>query len=281
MVMTIEKGRRGRAAFIAELETYSEFKILKKLVDDPEVSPSDVVQEIVNITSTKAAANKEIDLGAHPWYTFLALIELAQRTPPSRQTKLVEFVSQLQKLQVTNPWTNEPLARDGELLWTDLPALGYTASDEWHGHLPKHPTTTEEEKRRFENYVAFLAQLSTAADIDYTDPAARVHPMDFSFWCLVAFIEAAEPEEGKQVPSDHAVRTASMWALYGADRFWANVKHGRIFDRRGDDPGTKITREMWDGWYQTLVAAESTRTDEDTKRLVGEAIAKMQKASEK
>lgn len=70
-----------------------------------------------------------------------------------------------------------------------------------------------------------------------------------------------------------------MWALYAAERLWANVRHGRVFDKRDDKPGTEITREMWDSWYGALVAAQTTGTDEETERLVDDAVTKMRKVS--
>lgn len=103
--------------------------------------------------------------------------------------------------------------------------------------------------------------------------------MDFSFWSFGAFKEVSEQTKDQQTPMAVAVRTACIWALYAADRLWANVKHGRVFGNRGDDPGTKITHEMWDSWRQALSDAQATCTEEDTKKLINKALAEMSRAS--
>lgn len=68
----------------------------------------------------------------HPWHTFCSLIEVAKRTDHEKQAKLVEFVVSLQKVKVVNPTTGEQLKSGGQLLWTEMPTLGYTAADDWN-----------------------------------------------------------------------------------------------------------------------------------------------------
>lgn len=139
MSLSVEARRRGRQARIDEMETYPEFKILETLVNDPKASPSDAVRQLLDLTTTAASTHEYRDLGVHPWHTSLSLIEIAKRNPPSRHTKLVECIAKLQKTRVTNPRTDEPLKINSGLVWTQLPSLGYTASDEWNSyrkHIP-------------------------------------------------------------------------------------------------------------------------------------------------
>lgn len=132
MVLTREGCRRGKQAFIVEMEAFPEFKILEALVQQPEASAADAVQQIVDLTTVIAASNEPGDLGVHPWHTFKSLIEVAKRNTPSRHAKLVECIAQLQGVRVTDPRTGEPLKHKGYLVWEQLPALGYTIADEWN-----------------------------------------------------------------------------------------------------------------------------------------------------
>lgn len=127
-----QKWQRGRQAYIARIEAYPEFKVLEALVHEPDASVPNAVQQICNITAAASASSESGDVGVHPWHTFTSLIEIVKRNPPARHVKLVECISRLQEVRVTNPRTSEPLRNDGQLVWTQLPTLGYTAADEWH-----------------------------------------------------------------------------------------------------------------------------------------------------
>ena len=141
------------------------------------------------------------------------------------------------------------------------------------------PSTPPEEAREYENFIALLAQLSGAAEVNYESPV--VEEMDFSFWSTRAFKDAFEQRsEGQPAPTDAAVRVAGLWLTYAADRLWANIKHGRVFGRRGDDdPGTVITREMWEGWQRGLLASQETCESEETRNLIGDALRRTEQAS--
>ncbi|KAI0400849.1 hypothetical protein F4802DRAFT_583168 [Xylaria palmicola] len=271
-----EARQRARDAYPTLLEGYPEWKILDALVKEPAASVTDAVQKVLGLAPAKPYLNERAPLGDHPYHTFLSLIEIAKRTPPENQTKLVEFVARLQKNVVMNEATGEPLRHEGYLVWTQLPALGYTAADEWHSLDALDEGVSSDEIRHYENLAALLAQLSAAADVDYGDPV--MGEMDFSFWPTYIFKAALEREEGQPAPTDAALRVASLWFMYAADRLWANAKHGRVFGRRGDDPGTRMTREMWDRWQRGLVAAQATCNDEETRRLISSAIKCMENA---
>ncbi|KAI1821592.1 hypothetical protein F4861DRAFT_532882 [Xylaria intraflava] len=269
--------QRARDAYPALLKDYPEWKILDTLVKSPDALVPDALQQMLNLAPAELASNKDKQLGDHPYHLFLSLIEIAKRTAPDDQGKLVEFVAQLQKIALVNEATGQPLRNGVYLAWTQLPALGYTAADEWQSVDPLNPRTAPDEMRHYENLIALLAQLSDAADVDYNDHL--VGEMDFSFWSMHAFKEAFEPQEGQPAPTDAALRVASLWIIYAADRLWANIKHARVFGKRGDNPGTIMTRKMWDSWHRGLLAARATCNDEETIKLISRAIGRAEEAS--
>lgn len=105
--------------------------------------------------------------------------------------------------------------------------------------------------------------------------------MDFSFWSLRAFKDAFERRDGEPAPPDAALRVACLWLVYAADRLWANITHGRVFGRRpgSDGPGTVMTREMWDAWQRGLLASRETCVNEDTRKLISDALECTRQAS--
>lgn len=123
-------------------------------------------------------------------------------------------------------------------------------------------------KRNIENEEygnAFLAQLTVAGVADFSLKA---------LWaCRTAFEE--------EVPAgESAVRTACWWYIYMADRMWANVENGRVFQDKWGFPGDKYKKKKWTGynherwvvWEEGLLAAQTTCKNGETKKLIQSAI---------
>ncbi|KAJ2996588.1 hypothetical protein NUW58_g923 [Xylaria curta] len=269
--------QRARDAYPALVEGYPEWKILNTLVENPNASVTNAVEQMLSLAPAELASERPAVLGDHPYHIFLSLIEIAKRTPPEGQAKLVQFVARLQKNALINEATGQPLRHEGYLVWTQLPALGYTAADEWGSIVVLDDSLPPDQLRHYENLIALLAQLSAAADVDYNDPV--VGEMDFSFWSMRAFKEAFTPGEGHLVPTNEALRVASLWLIYATDRLWANIKYGRVFGRRGNDPGTVMTAEMWDKWQHGLSVAKTTCNDEETLGLITSALRHMEQVA--
>lgn len=121
--------REGLPTFILTIQEYREFKILNSLVQGSDTSPADAVEKIAKITVEMRDTQLR---GDHLWYTCVSVIELAQRTPPEHQTRLVEFIVLLSQTSVMDPETGKHMMHHGDLVWTGLPSLGYTAADEWY-----------------------------------------------------------------------------------------------------------------------------------------------------
>jgi hypothetical protein len=141
-----------------------------------------------------------------------------------------------------------------------------------------NPRLSCEEKQRWENRNTFLAQLTATAEIDYTSD--KWCPVDFSLYALRAFRTAFEDDAPPEAPFDTAVRTACWWYIYAGDRMWANVENNRIL-AGGGEGGDKHRKKSWRGynrkrwtvWEDGLVTALRNCTDEETKKLITDALA--------
>ncbi|RAL07250.1 uncharacterized protein BO97DRAFT_481396 [Aspergillus homomorphus CBS 101889] len=110
-----------------ELTARPEFEILKVLIQDPNSSPARPVHKLLRTREAQSLAQaeeppSEID-DVHASFPMRSLIELANLTPASQQTKLEEFVSQLQRFRVCDRATGQQPTALNLTLWTDLPYL--------------------------------------------------------------------------------------------------------------------------------------------------------------
>ncbi|KAI1810012.1 hypothetical protein GGS20DRAFT_233256 [Poronia punctata] len=263
---------RARETYSADLTAYPEFQAINVLVQKPTTSSvTDAIQRILDLTRAAASAEPGL-IGDHLYHTSLSVIEIAKRTAPEDQVRLVEFVVRLQKNALVNS-TGKPLTHDGYRVWTDVPCLGYIAADEWNAVDVLDPQATTLATSQYENLIAFLAQLSAAAPAD--DDDGRIPETDFSFWSIRAFKDAFSPNTGGEA----AMRVASRWMQYAATKILANVKHERVFGKRGDDPGTVMTTEMWDTWRDGFLTAQDIDWDEATGQGVSHALGCMDEAA--
>ncbi|KAI1115950.1 hypothetical protein F5Y14DRAFT_408736 [Nemania sp. NC0429] len=269
--------RKARENYPALLEPYPEFKILEAVTRDHDITAAEAARRINDLSRAALASNDSESFGDHAYHIALCLIEIAKRTAPQSQAKLVESVVCLQKYSLVDEQTSDPVRQDGYLVWSELPALGYTAADEWNAVDVLDPSVSADEIRLYENFIAFLAQLTAAAPADYDNP--KIGEMDFSLWSLRAFKDAFD-KTGKAVAApEAAVRVAALWVIYAAERLWANIEHGRVFGRRGTDDETVMTREMWDSWQRGFQEMRTTCSDERTGALIHDALEQMRRFS--
>jgi hypothetical protein len=109
-------------------EGKQEVTILDSLINNANVSPEKAVQQIVDITKSPKTYDRQ--LGDHCYYTARALVDVAARSTPNQQLKLINFLFELRRTTVTNPSSSEPIKHDGKVVWKDLPTFGYTFADE-------------------------------------------------------------------------------------------------------------------------------------------------------
>jgi hypothetical protein len=129
---TLERDAEAQDHTSTEQEQAPGYQRLAALVHQPDASVAHAVQQTVEIWG--------------PECTPYNLSELAQRTPPEKQSKLVAFVHELQKVKIFDQTTGKqkiyPEDQTGELLWSELPTFGVTWADEWQS-LSTHAPSSE------------------------------------------------------------------------------------------------------------------------------------------
>ncbi|CAG8898775.1 unnamed protein product [Penicillium egyptiacum] len=286
----------GKENFIRQIENSFEFKLLDKVVKE-EVTAQDAVQDVINMTMSALSIhgpNKLGGIGLPDYNVSLAVMELANRLEPSKQTKLVEFISHLQKQVAVDPSTNEPLRVQGDTLWTDMPSFGYTELETWYefGGDYKDPCDAmldSKQRDRWANLNAFLAQLTQAADIHYRPPKEEVQfcPLDKSLraiWTMAMALENERPPASLEDTA--AMEAACQWFIYAAERLWANVLNNRTYpEAAGAGPGKRYeeegwpgyTRERWGIWEDGLREARAACEDERMWKLIDDALASLRR----
>ncbi|PYI00185.1 hypothetical protein BO71DRAFT_446095 [Aspergillus ellipticus CBS 707.79] len=252
--------------FGPDLIARPEFQAVNRLLESPDASAAETLQQLLQAREDLQRSQKEprakID-GNHAWFTMLSLVEIASLTPAAKQTKLVEFVSQLQKTPVTDPTTGEtPTAIDLNL-WTDLPYLRVYLGDRFSFNYSRQNPPSQIEE--WENRNAFMAQLTAAAD-------HLGHAMDFSIYGLYTFEKAFEEDQ----PAE-AVRTACLWFIFAGERLWENCQARRVFGDEDDTPRRGFDLERWQLWKERVSAAKLVLTEVDSQELIAKAMAEIGK----
>ncbi|KAF2797476.1 hypothetical protein K505DRAFT_269393 [Melanomma pulvis-pyrius CBS 109.77] len=266
-VLTIEESRARKAAFIADIEKEQEFQILIALVQQPYNAPADALKQILNLTAAlqntnpSSSEDSQGSLG-HVHNTASSVLEIATRTAPEQQDKLLAFVNQLQKRTVINQKTGEPARYDGDLLWTELPAFGYVFGDELNSKDALDSKNTPEEKQRLENLNAFIAQLTASSTTVYSD---------FSLWARIALRSAFGPWDIPVASTHYAVRVACLWYIYAADKLWAKVQEKEVSD---------WNKAYWDRYKQGLVDSEAKIRNQATRQLIEKALVQLRRSEE-
>ena len=303
----------GRAYFIQQIENSVEFKLLDKVVRE-EVPAQDAVQDVISMTMSALfirGPDKHGGIGLPDYNIFLAVMELAQRLEPSKNTKLVQFISHLQKQVAVDPSTNELLRVQGDTLWTDMPSFGYTELETWYEfggdykgdsssdfqqsvrrltHVdPCDAMLDSKQRARWENLNTFLAQLTQAADIQYPSPKEelRFSPLDKSLraiWTMAMALENEQPPAS--LPNTAAMEAACQWFIYATERLSANVLNNRMYPKvAGAGPGKRFTekglagytRERWGIWEDALKEARAACDDEWMWKLIDDALGSLRR----
>jgi hypothetical protein len=135
----------GKLEDIARIEKTPQFVLLLSLIQDPSSTVSSALDAHSDLTSNIIAdAKKELAangktsftsesglLKNHPYNTWRALLVLVARTPPAQQSKLIEFILGLQKIEVVDRDTSQPevLKYYDMEFWRQLPGFGWETRD--------------------------------------------------------------------------------------------------------------------------------------------------------
>lgn len=121
--------------FLRLMENSKQYQILKDLVNKPEASVDNALDQISDLALSALVASDDeaFTPGNVDYILSFTLMMLVQRLEPTQHSKLVQFLYGLQKRIVTDPATDEPLTvgPTKEVLWTDLPSFGYTELETW------------------------------------------------------------------------------------------------------------------------------------------------------
>lgn len=145
-----------------------------------------------------------------------------------------------------------------------------------------------EQQIRWAKLNVFLAQVTQAADVEYTSPLQVwiSDAMDLSHMGLRGLRHVFE--EG--IPSEKSASTAGLlgvcyWLICAGDRLWENVLNGRKYNKYDGRPGEIYSnrgwkgfeRERWDIWVQGLRDAKAACTSdrELVEDLIDRALSKI------
>lgn len=89
-----------------------------------------------------------------------------------------------------------------------------------------------------------------------------------------------------ELANNSSMRAACLWFIHASERLWAHVLNDRRYDkscgagcRMYDWKGwTGFHRERWSVWEESLREARDACTDEDMKRMIGDALMHMERA---
>jgi hypothetical protein len=122
----------------------------------------------------------------------------------------------------------------------------------------KDSSNTPFEKQRWKNLTAFWAGLTHSRSTDFSDHA------------FGAFNDALGPHETPEetTPSDFLLQTACIWFIVAADTLWSRFHEG----------AENWESEKWDRWTKELSKFRNVDGEAETKTLIEEALAAIEKA---
>lgn len=110
-----------------------------------------------------------------------------------------------------------------------------------------------EAKRRWENLVAFTAQLTQAAPEEPPYPKNPTHWAHIALWSMHTAFEGDIRQQGELVRST-ALRVACLWVIFAADAVWACLEKETLVESENDGfgymgkPGSQFKDKIWKGF---------------------------------
>ncbi|KXX73226.1 hypothetical protein MMYC01_210222 [Madurella mycetomatis] len=219
----------------------------------------EAVAAAVQTFSDKASTYSASSIGDYLWDAFNEIFAVVGRTPPERQTRLVQFLGQLKDRTVVDT-QGQPLSYEGGVVWRDLPSFGWIARDLWNFDA-LDASATPVEQSTWVNWTAFLAQLTGRGTCDYSL---------YALWSLRTAFEETHPDGANTVL---AVKLAALWMLHAGEKLWEMSAKGITLDARlgvstdkyADRGWRGFNEERWKVWKGGFKAAlESTVVTDST-----------------
>ncbi|GAB1317446.1 hypothetical protein MFIFM68171_07656 [Madurella fahalii] len=227
---------------------------------NPQAADEAVAEAVQAFTDT-ASAHSTSSIGDHLWDAFNLVFAVVARTPPERQTRLVDFLDRLQETTVTDA-QGQPLSYEGGVVWKDLPSFGWVARDLWNFDA-LDASAPAAAQSKWVNWTAFLAQLTGRGTCDYSV---------FALWSLRTAFEETHPDGAN---TTLAVKLAAIWILYAGEKLREMSAKGVTLDARlgvstdkyADRGWRGFNQERWKAWKDGFkTAVESTVATDDTVR---------------
>ncbi|KAF5867770.1 uncharacterized protein Bfra_006968 [Botrytis fragariae] len=280
---------------IAHIEKTPHFVLLLPLIQDPSFNVSSALDAHSALTSN-TIANTEKEIWAndktspangfdllrdHPHDTWCALFVLVARTSPDQQSKLIEFILGLQKIEVVDRDTiqSKVLKYYDMELWRQLPGFGWEAREIFNTDTYSS-ILTNREKTSYENKNAFLAQLLATSEVSARSD--EFETLDFSLFALWVFRDAFENKGGKS--KGLVIRVACWWLIFAAEKLWLNVVNEKSMPDRTGAGGDLYEKKRWIGysWERWDIWREGLRNadgDRETRVLISDALACMERVT--
>ncbi|KAK4152380.1 hypothetical protein C8A00DRAFT_34907 [Chaetomidium leptoderma] len=250
-------------------------KLLEPLAD-PSAANETIAAAVkgFNDQAKAAAAESESSVECYVWDAFGKLFDVVGRTPPEHQGKLLDFSAELQQTTVTDA-DGKPLKISGfGKLWEDMPQFGMIVRDLWNFDVDD-ASATAEERAKWANWVAFLAQLTARSE------ERDVEAFDFSLIALWDLRCAFE--EGRSQVSETAVKLAALWLLFAGKRLRKLSADDHKFDAklgvaRGDYSEREwkgFNEQRWEAWKHELKAAQDKLGPDETFQAAVALIEKL------
>ncbi|KAF2090308.1 hypothetical protein K490DRAFT_54700 [Saccharata proteae CBS 121410] len=219
---------------------------ISHLTTSPTSSPTStattLAQPIESAFHTKSPTS---DIEQRLWSLWNAVLHHAvcKSADPDGQQRLRELVTKIQCLpDVRREEDGAECTVFSKKLWSELPVFSAAMREWWDKKslLDSDKASDPESQKEWVELNAFAAILTASAP---STPAT-----DFSLYGLWTLREALEdPVEADEVPTA-AVRAASVWFEYAAQRLWELSKEGKTFEGKVAREGKGFAGREWRGY---------------------------------
>ncbi|KAK5652010.1 hypothetical protein OQA88_10913 [Cercophora sp. LCS_1] len=254
--------------------------LTQRLVEITELeNPDEAISAAVQKLSDEATSTTST-IGDFVWDAYDAIFHAVEQVSADKQSTLVEFVTQLSKVELRDA-RGQPLMYEGGKVWTDMPAFGWYARDLWNFD-PLSESFTINKRLELESSSTFLALLTAKSDIKNPKD-----PFNFSLFGLWSLRTAFEENPGRDVDITAAVRLAAPWVSAAGHVLWKLSQDGSDIAGGSGIPGPKYAEREWKGfttdrwqvWKDGFVAAQDWMAHPEAKEIAKAAAGVMEKAS--
>ncbi|PYH81614.1 hypothetical protein BO82DRAFT_283567 [Aspergillus uvarum CBS 121591] len=295
-------GRVRELGYGARLMARREFWIIHALVNNPDKTPEEAIQELLRERNSQFQQRRDSNRTyvrdrlnqQHAFHTMQSICELAYLLPADEQIKLLQLVARLQRKAVPESVTRGGIVKVAfsDRMWLDLPCLreyinhrfsfaplamfkgfptcrctGMQNRAPCGDHCRDYPP---QEVQEWENRNAFIAQL--------TNCIPRLgHRMDFTRLGFRLCVRALENADVNAL-EEEAVRAACFWFALAGNPMWDTCVAGFQVDEPESEQPKAFDRARWAGWKNAINSFGVHLVRRSTQALMKDALAAMDEA---